>query len=174
MTRATIVAMFCSDPMSGSHFIVQTNKFLLMDATGQGQGKVIQYISPDPCILCAKYQRFSWNGFDVRGKSFCAAETDWKPKVTPDRGDLMSRQCFRLASKYPKTEVRGVWRGLQLQPFRGLNLSSGNIQIYLHFLSFLGTRGGAGSWNTSSWEASVSNKFYFLLWHQIMGVLSAL
>ena len=61
--------------MSGSHFIAQTSKFLLMDATvvtlGQGHGKVIQYISPDPYILCAKYQRFSSNGFDVRGKSFC-------------------------------------------------------------------------------------------------------
>ena len=61
--------------MSGSHFIAQTSKFLLMDATavtlGQGHGKVIQYISPDPYILCAKYQRFSSNGFDVTGKSFC-------------------------------------------------------------------------------------------------------
>ena len=60
--------------MSGSHFIAQTSKFLLINATavtlGQGQGKVIQYISPDPYILCAKYQRFSSNGFDVRGKSF--------------------------------------------------------------------------------------------------------
>ena len=67
--------MFCSDPMSGSHFIAQTSKFLLINATavtlGQGHGKVIQYISPYPYILCAKYQRFSWNGFDVRGKIFC-------------------------------------------------------------------------------------------------------
>ena len=61
--------------MSGSHFIAQTSKCLLIDATavtfGQGHGKVIQYISPDPYILCAKYQRSSSNGFDVRGKSFC-------------------------------------------------------------------------------------------------------
>ena len=67
--------MFCSDPMSGSHFIAQKNNFLLIDATamtlGHGHGKVIQYISPDPYILCAKYLRFSSNGFDVRGKSFC-------------------------------------------------------------------------------------------------------
>ena len=61
--------------MSGSYFIVQTNKFiiLLIDATamtlGQGHGKVIQY--PDPYNLCAKYLRFSWNGLDVRGKSCC-------------------------------------------------------------------------------------------------------
>ena len=67
--------MFHSDPMSGSHFIAQTSKFLLIDATtvtlGQGQEKVIQYISPDPYILCAKYRRFSSNSFDVRGKRFC-------------------------------------------------------------------------------------------------------
>ena len=67
--------MFSSDPMSGSYFIVQTSKFLLIDATsvtlGQGHGKVIQYISPDPYILGAKYLRSSSNGFDVRGKSCC-------------------------------------------------------------------------------------------------------
>ena len=63
--------------MSGSHFIVQTSKFLLIDVTavnlGQGQGheKVIEYISPDPYILCATYLRFSSNCFDVRGKSCC-------------------------------------------------------------------------------------------------------
>ena len=60
--------------MSGSYFIVQRSKFLLIDATavslGQGHGKGIQYISPDPYILCAKYERFSSNGFYVRGKSF--------------------------------------------------------------------------------------------------------
>ena len=82
--------------MSGSYFIAQTSKFLLIDATavtlGQGHGKVIQYISPDPYILCAKYQRFSSNSFDVRGKVFAAVaaavETNWKHKVTPDRGYL--------------------------------------------------------------------------------------
>ena len=67
--------MFCSDPMSDSDFIAQTSKFLLIDATaatlGQGHGVVIQYISPDPYILCAKYLRFSSNGFDMRGKSCC-------------------------------------------------------------------------------------------------------
>ena len=44
--------MFCSVPMSGSHFIAQTSKFFTIDATavalGQGHGKVIEYISPDP------------------------------------------------------------------------------------------------------------------------------
>ena len=62
--------------MSGSYFIVQTSKFLLINTTavtlGQGHGKVIQYISPDPYILCAKYLRFSLNGFDMRGKSCCS------------------------------------------------------------------------------------------------------
>ena len=64
--------------MNGSYFIVETSKFLLIDATavtlGQGHGKVIQYISPDPYILCAKYLRFSSNTFDVRGKSCCGSE----------------------------------------------------------------------------------------------------
>ena len=59
--------------MCGSYFIAQTSKFLLIDTTamplGQGHGKVIQFISPVPYILCAKYLRFSSNGFDMRGKS---------------------------------------------------------------------------------------------------------
>ena len=67
--------MFCSDPISGSHLIAQTSNFLVIDATavtlGQGHGKVIPYISPDPYVLCAKYVRFTWKGFDVRGKSCC-------------------------------------------------------------------------------------------------------
>ena len=60
--------------MSGSYFIAQTSKFVLINATamtlGQGHGRVIQYISPDPYIICAKYERFSSNGLDMRGKSF--------------------------------------------------------------------------------------------------------
>ena len=67
--------MFCSDLMSGSYFSAQTSRFMLIDVTavtlGQGHGKVIQYISPDPYILCAKYLRISSNGLDVRGKSCC-------------------------------------------------------------------------------------------------------
>ena len=70
--------MFRSDLMNGSHFVAQTSKFLLIDATavtlGQGHEKVIQYISPDPYILCTKYLRLSSNGFDVRGKSCCGGE----------------------------------------------------------------------------------------------------
>ena len=68
-------ATFCSDLKSGSYFITQTSKFLLIMATavtlGEGHGKVIQYISPDLYILCAKYVSLSSNGFDVRGKSCC-------------------------------------------------------------------------------------------------------
>ena len=49
--------MLYSDPMSASHFIAQTSKFLLINATavtlGQGHQKVSQYISPDSYILCA-------------------------------------------------------------------------------------------------------------------------
>ena len=90
--------MSCSDLTSGSH------KILLITATAvtlsQGYGNVIRYISPDPYILCAKYLRFSSNGFDVRGKSCCgggrgggggadAAETNWKHKVPPDWGHLI-------------------------------------------------------------------------------------
>ena len=40
--------MFCSDPISGSYFIAQTSKFLLVDATA-----------------------VTLSGFDVRGKSCC-------------------------------------------------------------------------------------------------------
>ena len=40
--------MFCCDPMIGSHFIVQTSQFLLINATamtlGQGHKNGIQYI----------------------------------------------------------------------------------------------------------------------------------
>ena len=74
--------------MSGSHFIVQTSKFMLIDATaatlGQGHGKVIQYISPDPYNLCAKYLRFSWNSLTWEAKVVAAAdaavgaEMNWK------------------------------------------------------------------------------------------------
>ena len=72
--------MLCSGPTSNSHLIAQTSKFMLIDATavtlGQGQGKVIQYISPDSYILCAKYLRFSSNGLDLWGKSYCGGGSD--------------------------------------------------------------------------------------------------
>ena len=94
--------MFCSDPMSGSHFIAQTSKFLLIDATavtlGQGHRKVIQYISPNSYILCAKYIWFSSNDFDGEAKVVAAAdaaadtvETNWKYTVIPDWGDSINK-----------------------------------------------------------------------------------
>ena len=52
--------------------IVQTSKFLLIDATAmtlsQGHGLeryVIQYIFPDLYILCPKYLKFISNSFDL-------------------------------------------------------------------------------------------------------------
>ena len=64
--------MFCSDLISGSDFIAQTNKFLLIHAAAVTlTRKVNEYIFPDPCILCAIYLRFSWSGFDMRGKNGC-------------------------------------------------------------------------------------------------------
>ena len=86
--------------MSGSLFIMQASKFLLINATamtlGQGHGKVIQYYSPD--LYNPTYLTFSSKGFDQRGKGFAAvdavytvsdvAEMNRKHKVTPDWGDL--------------------------------------------------------------------------------------
>ena len=67
--------MDCMDWLNGSHFILQTSKFLFINVTtitlGQGHQKVIQYIFPDLYFLCPKYLRFSLNGFDVRSKSHC-------------------------------------------------------------------------------------------------------
>ena len=67
---------FCSDWVIGSHFILQTSKFVFINVTavplGQGHQKVIQYIFPDLYFLCPKYLRWSSNGFDVRRKSLCS------------------------------------------------------------------------------------------------------
>ena len=75
ITRAKKLLIFVMIRWVILDFMVQTNKFMLIGATaltmGQGHRKVIQYIYPDPYIVCAKYIRFSSNGFDVRGKSFC-------------------------------------------------------------------------------------------------------
>ena len=62
--------MFCSDQMSGSHFIMQTGKFLLIHATamtlGQGHGKIIQYISLDLYILyLAIYFNTIWTSLHI-------------------------------------------------------------------------------------------------------------
>ena len=76
-----IATKFWSDCLSGSHFILQTRKFLLIYVTavtlGQGQGQghqtVIQYILPNLYFLCPEYLRFSSNAFDVRSKSHCGS-----------------------------------------------------------------------------------------------------
>ena len=73
-----------------------------MDATamtlGQGHGKVMEYISPDPHILCAKYLAetvLTWDAKVVAAAdadaaaAADAAETNWKHKVTPDWDDLI-------------------------------------------------------------------------------------
>ena len=108
--------------MSGSHFIAQTSTFGLMDATavtlGQGHGKVIQYNSPDPYTVCAKYQRFSSNGFDVRGKSFCGGGRGrgrggrgrGGNELKTERGDLIKLDDYSLQTeklvKYSKEYVK--------------------------------------------------------------------
>ena len=85
--------------MSGLYFILQTSQHFLIDATtvtlGQGQGKVIQYISPDYMFCCPKYLRFSSKDFDLRGKWCCGGGcggrggNELKTWVILDRGDLM-------------------------------------------------------------------------------------
>ena len=51
-----IATKFCNDLLSGSHFIMQQSKFLLINATavtwGEGHRKVMQYIFPDLYFLC--------------------------------------------------------------------------------------------------------------------------
>ena len=87
--------MFHSHPMSGSHFIVQTSKFLLIDATavilGLGHGKVIQYILPDLYILCPKYLRCSSNGGVDGAVKFLVVGTIGKEE-RPPQGQLWMEQ----------------------------------------------------------------------------------
>ena len=73
-----------------------------MDATavtlGQGHGKVIQYISPAHIFFVPNIKGLAQTVLMWEGKVFAdadadadaadAAETDWKHKVTPERGDL--------------------------------------------------------------------------------------
>ena len=83
--------------MSGSYFIAQTSKFLLINATavtlGQSQGNVTQtHVFFVPNVKC-----LAQTVLTLEGKVFVAAdadaadaaETTWKHKVTPDRGDLI-------------------------------------------------------------------------------------
>ena len=104
--------MFCSDPMSGSHFITQTCKFLLIDATavtlGQGHGKVIQYISRDggAKVVAA-----------AATPAADAAEKNWKHKVTPDWGYLIidgKQVQVKLLSKTMNTPIMNTICVIQL------------------------------------------------------------
>ena len=83
---------------------------------GQGHGKFIQYISTDLYIRCPKYLRFSSNGLTWEAKvvevaadvaaadtAAAAAETNWKHKVTPDRGDLITNLTYSYAYKTTHT-----------------------------------------------------------------------
>ena len=92
----------CSDVIksawSGSHFIAQTSKFLLMDATavtlGQCHGKSsstfpLTHIFFVPNMKGLAQTVLTWEGNVFAAADADAAETDWKHKVTPDRGDLM-------------------------------------------------------------------------------------
>ena len=76
-SQSDIATKFCSDWLSGSDFILQISKFLFINVTavtlGQSDQKVTRYIFSDLYLLCPKYIRFSWNVFDVRSKSLCAA-----------------------------------------------------------------------------------------------------
>ena len=61
----------------------------------EGQGKVIQYISPDLHFLSPKYLRFNINDFNMRSKTYSLQwMIGWQKwteniKVTPDRCDLI-------------------------------------------------------------------------------------
>ena len=86
MIRGDKVTTFCSDSMSGSYFIVQTRKFLLINASGQR--KIIQYI---PYILCPKSLRFGTNTFDVISIRLggSGSRNELKTSSHPRPGDFM-------------------------------------------------------------------------------------
>ena len=114
--------MFCRDLRSGSHFIVQTSNFLLINTTavtlGQGHGKVIQYISPDPYIFFVPNIKglaqtvLTWEGkvfADTDVDADDGVETNWKHKVTPDRGDLNMSYCGRIRfNGFKRADIEGV------------------------------------------------------------------
>ena len=132
MTRGIRLFKFCSDWVRGSPIIVQTSKFLLINATAvtlsQGHGKVIQYFSPDPYVLCPKYVSFGTNGFDVRDRSFCGGGrggrggNELKTKSFPRTGwlkyDIKTIKpcayltgvsvCYCFADNTPSTALKDV------------------------------------------------------------------
>ena len=115
-TRGDIATTFCDDWLSGSHFILQTSKFLFINATamtlGQGHIKVIQYILPDLYLRCPQYLRCSSNGYDVRSKSHCGGGrrgrgdgNELKTLSHPSLGSL-KRMAWRWAETL--VEIRGT------------------------------------------------------------------
>ena len=85
--------MFCSDPMSGSNFIVQTSKFLLIDATAVTERSPSTFpqthIFLVPNIYGLAQTVLTWEAKFLAAAGVAAAETNWKHKVTPDWGDLI-------------------------------------------------------------------------------------
>ena len=84
--------------MSGSYFIAQTSKFLLIDATAIPWVKVMErssstfpqtHILFTPNIKGLDHMVLMWEGKVFAAADTDAAETNWKHKVTPDWGDLM-------------------------------------------------------------------------------------
>ena len=114
--------------MSGSHFIAQTSTFLLIDATavtlGQGHGKVIQYISPDPYILCAKYPRKRIEN-----------------TVNPDRGDLNIGSLFPYVYSIMKKQQQQKNQNKIIPPLWCILLKYPcyyiHIYIYTHWIQMI-------------------------------------
>ena len=157
---------FCGDRMSGSYFIAQTRKFLLIDAAavtlGLGHGKVIWYISPDLYILCPKYLRFSSNSFDVIGKSHWGRRwggrgrcggNKLKTQSHPDLGDLTMIWCI--------SEQFGVYHVMTLlrcfYPNKMSTISHCYVSaswLQLHILPCSSSR-TLVSWKSRRWQGSV-------------------
>ena len=84
--------------MSVSHFIMLTSNFLLIDATTMTWVKVMERSSSTFYqthiffvlnIYGLDQMVLTWEAKVVAAAD--AAETNWKHKVTPDRGDLIDR-----------------------------------------------------------------------------------
>ena len=85
---------FCSGWISGCHFIVQTNFFYIIRTismtSGQGHGKVSNFIYPDLYFLCPTFN----NGFDEKSKNLCSGSGRNKLKTLshPRLGRLISKK----------------------------------------------------------------------------------
>ena len=84
-----------------------------MDATavtlGQGHGKVIHYISPTHIFFVPNIKGLAQTVLMWEGKVFAAAdaaETDWKHKVTPERGDLIMATRLKCPISVGQVQIR--------------------------------------------------------------------